>query len=50
MVKRDLQNSKGVNILERREYPFCKMNIQLPPSSFRMDKRNTFLKKSPEEA
>jgi hypothetical protein len=28
----------------------CKMNIQPPPSSFRMDKRNTFLEKSAEEA
>jgi hypothetical protein len=28
-----------------REYPFCKMNIQPPPSSFRMDKRNTFIEK-----
>jgi hypothetical protein len=28
----------------------CKMNIEPPPSSFRMDKRNTFLEKSAEEA
>jgi hypothetical protein len=45
MVKCDLKKSKGVNILGRRQYPFCKMNIQPPPSSFRMDKRNTFLEK-----
>jgi hypothetical protein len=30
------------------DYPFCKMNIQLPPSSFRMDKWH-FPQKSAEE-
>jgi hypothetical protein len=28
------------------DYPFCKMNIQRPPSSFRMDMCSTFLEKS----
>jgi hypothetical protein len=44
------QSDAGLLIHVNIDYPFCKMNIQPPqpippPSSFRMDKHNTFLKK-----